>query len=178
MNGFAKEIIFTTDRLIIRRYCMDDMDDFFRLNGDPEIMQYIRPAQDYECSKEFLQKVIGSYLTSPGLGRWGMISSESMEFIGSFAVIPVDHMNKIQIGYSLLKENWGKGYASEAVKGGIGYAFDQLKLSDLAGITYPENTLSQKVLLRNGFLFDRTFEEEGKELFLYLLQNPENRLGK
>jgi RimJ/RimL family protein N-acetyltransferase len=171
MTDFAKQTIFETKRLIIRRYAMDDLDDFFRLNGDPEIMQFIRPAQDYEHSKEFLQKIIESYLTSPGLGRWGMISSESMEFIGSFALIPVDHMNKIQIGYSLLKQNWGKGYASEAVKGGIVYAFNQLKLPEIAGITYPANVSSQKVLLQNGFLFEKTFEEDGKELFLYLLKN-------
>ena len=75
---------------IVRPYTMDDLDDFFRLNGDEEVMRYIRPAQTLEQSKEFLQKIITAYAERPGMGRWGMLSKRRSEFVGSFAIIPVE----------------------------------------------------------------------------------------
>ncbi len=164
-------IIFETKRLIIRRYTETDFDNFFRLNGDDDIMRYIRPAQTREDSLDFfINKVLAGYEQQPGLGRWAMIAKDSNEFVGSFAVIPVEHSDKIQLGYSLLKENWGKGYATESTIGGIDYVFGELKLEAIAGITFPENIASQKVLMKSGFVFDSFFEEDGKQLHLYLMK--------
>jgi [ribosomal protein S5]-alanine N-acetyltransferase len=172
MDKFNHQIIFETERLVVRPYTMDDIDNFFRLNGDKEVMRYIRPAQTLEQSKEFLQKIITAYKERPGMGRWGMYSTANGEFVGSFAVIPVEHTDMLQLGYALLKENWGIGYATESLKGGIEYVFGPLGLSEIAAITYPENIPSQKVLLKNGFVFDKTFTEEGKELHIYMLYKP------
>ncbi|HEY6504065.1 MAG TPA: GNAT family N-acetyltransferase [Chitinophagaceae bacterium] len=162
-------MVFETERLIVHPYTMDDLDHFFRLNGDEEVMRYIRPAKTREQSKEFLEKIIAAYTERPGLGRWGMYSKTGDQFVGSFAVIPVENSDKLQLGYALLKENWGKGYASESVKGGVQYAFGKLGLEEIAAITFPENIPSQKVLLKNGFVFDKSITEEGKTLNLYML---------
>jgi RimJ/RimL family protein N-acetyltransferase len=162
------QIVFETERLVIRPYTMNDLDNFFLLNGDEDVMRYIRPAQTLEQSKEFLQKIITAYAERPGMGRWGMFSNQDHRFLGSFAIIPVEKSDKLQLGYALIKENWGKGYATESVKGGLQYAFGYLGLTEIAGITYPENIPSQKVLLKNGFVFDRTFKEDDKELNLYI----------
>lgn len=162
-------VLFQTPRLYIRHYSPEDFEDFFKLNGDPEIMRYIRPAQPREKSLVFFNEIMESYKTQPGQGRWGMYEHTDHAFVGSFAVLPVKGSDKLQLGYSLLKENWGKGYASEAVAGGIRYMFDELALSEIAGITFPENTASQKVLLRNGFVFDSKIKEEDGEMNLYML---------
>jgi ribosomal-protein-alanine N-acetyltransferase len=147
---------------------MDDFENFHCLNGDEEIMHYIRPAQAREQSKIFFDKIMAKYIEQPALGRWGMFAKEDHRFVGSFAIIPVEDSNQLQVGYALIKEEWGKGYASESVKGGLKYAFQQLDLSEIVAITYPGNIASQKVLLRNGFVFDKTFIEDDKELNIYL----------
>lgn len=170
MGKANKQIIFETERLFVRPYSMDDFEDFFRMNGDEEVMRYIRPAQTREQSKEFLKKIIAAYDEKPGIGRWALFIKADKNFIGSFAVIPVEKTDKLQLGYALLKENWGKGYASESVKQGIQYAFTQLQLKEIAAITYPENISSQKVLLKNGFTFSNTFTEEERVLNLYILK--------
>jgi ribosomal-protein-alanine N-acetyltransferase len=170
MSKSINQIIFETERLIVRLYTIDDLDHFFRLNGDEEVMRYIRAAQTLQESKVFLKKIISAYIERPGTGRWGMFSKSDHQYLGSFAIIPVENYDKLQIGYALLKENWGKGYASESVKGGIHYAFHQLNLAEIAGITFPENISSQKVLLKNGFVFNKTIVEEDREMNLYILQ--------
>jgi len=147
---------------------MGDLDNFYRLNGNEDVMRFIRPAQTKKQSRVFLQKIIAAYTERPRLGRWGMILKADHQFVGSFAIIPVENSDQLQLGYALVKEHWGKGYATESVKGGIQYAFGYLDLAEIAGITYPENTPSQKVLLKNGFVFDKTFIEEGREMNLYI----------
>ena len=62
-------LVFETERLYIRPYTMADFDDFFRMNGDGEVMRYIRPAQTREQSKDFLEKIITAYAEKPGTGR-------------------------------------------------------------------------------------------------------------
>lgn len=163
-------IIFETERLLVRAYTADDFEDFYRLNSDEEVMRYIRPVKSRKETQDFFQKVLTDYDTLPGLGRWGMYLKTSGEFAGSFAVIPIEHSDKIQLGYALLKVNWGKGYASESTKGGIDYAFAKLGLEEIAGVTYPENTASQQVLLKNGFVLHDTFFEDDQEMHLYMLR--------
>jgi len=161
--------VFETERLVIYRYEAGDFDDFFLLNGDEEIMRYIRPAQNREDSLLFFEKIMEAYNEQPGIGRWGMRSKSDGSYIGSFAIIPVQDSTDLQLGYSLLRATRGKGYASEAVQGGIKYAFEQLKLASIAAITEIENFASQKVLLRRGFAYEKEFNEGAKKLNLYRL---------
>jgi RimJ/RimL family protein N-acetyltransferase len=168
MNRSDNKIVFETERLLVYPYTMDDLHHFFRLNGNEDVMRYIRPAQTIEQTKEFLQKIITDYKKLPGKGRWALYLKNDHRFVGTFAIIPIADTDMLQLGYALAKEDWGKGYASEAVKGGVQYAFDKLDLTEIAGIIFPENIASQKVLLKNGFVFDKTFIEEEKELHLYV----------
>ena len=146
---------------------MDDLEDFFKLNGDEEIMRYIRPAQSRSQSTEYLSTIIRAYDELPGIGRWAMLSKTDNSFVGSFAIIPVAQSTDIQLGYALLKNNWGRGYASESVYGGLKFALHNLDLKTITGITELDNKASQKVLLKCGFVFEKFFEEEGKKLNLY-----------
>ena len=149
-------VIFETDRLIVRRYTLADEEIFFRLNGDAEVMKYIREAKSRRECSIFLKRNLGFYEQYPLMGRWAMIEKASNEFCGSFAVIPVETADstrhtEVQLGYALLKAHWGKGYATESTLAGRQYAFDIMKLPAIVAITDTANIASQKVLLRCGF---------------------------
>lgn len=166
----TRSIIFETERLVIREYALDDFEDFYRFNGDPIAMQFIRPPESREKTYEFFEKVLRWYHVLPGIGRWGMYTKENDTFLGSFAIIPVENSTDIQIGYGLLPVYWGNGYATESLKAGIDYAFNKLSLPFLAAITFPENIASQHVLLKNDFCFSHNIVEDGKTLNYYLLK--------
>jgi ribosomal-protein-alanine N-acetyltransferase len=164
-------IIFETERLFIRRLTMDDFEDFYLFNSNEDVMRYIRKPQTREQTQKFLQDNINYYNEFPQYGRWALIDKSTQKFTGSFMVRPSAHVPEVEIGYALMPHAWGNGLATEALQGGMKYAFEELKLPCLIAITYPQNILSQKVLLKCGFVFEREFYEEGQLLHLFKLNS-------
>jgi ribosomal-protein-alanine N-acetyltransferase len=160
-------MILESERLYVRRFTPADEEAFFRLNGDEEITRFIRPAKNREESNAFLAENIRFYDEHPGLGRFALVVKDTDEIAGTFSLLPLEHTTDVHIGYALLKEHWGKGYASEIVKAGIAHAFNELQLSTLTAITYAEHAQSQKVLLRNGFVEDGYYKDEGRNDLLF-----------
>ena len=164
-------IVFETSRLIVRQFNENDKDNFFLLSGDPTVMQYIRAVSTKEQSDKFLQENIDGYETDPHKGRWAVTSKGDGSFVGSCAIIPLPNdKEKIQLGYSLRPENWGKGYATELAKGCLDYFMANYSLPEIYGVTEVPNVASQKVLLKIGFQPAGSFMENEKELLLFVVK--------
>jgi ribosomal-protein-alanine N-acetyltransferase len=166
-------IIFETDRLIVRQYDFEtDTENFYLLNGDEEVMRYIRATKSKEECDVFLKKAIESYKVNPLMGRWAADEKATGNFVGSFAIIPIEGSEEIQLGYAFLKENWGKGFASELTKAGLDYYFKNTKADHIYAIAEQANIGSHKVLLKNSFVPDGTKKEDGKELLKFIYKKP------
>src|SRR5437762_2918915 len=117
MNDIQKHIVFETERLRVRHFTSDDRDNYFALQGDPRVMQYIRPPRTRQESDEFLTEKI---LTAPAgdfKGYWAVEEKDSRLFVGCFVIIPLpNEPDKTQMGYSFLPRHWGKGFATEVTK--------------------------------------------------------------
>lgn len=165
MSGLT---IFETERLLVRQYVPADADDFFRMQSDPELMRYIRKPMSREESDRFLQENLDLYTRNPARGRWAVVDRrDTSVLIGSLGIISWDQPDRIQIGYVLLAEFWGRGYATELVNAGKRYAFEKAGVTLLYGVTETPNTASQQVLLKNGFVFQETCLEGGKPIHVY-----------
>src|SRR5687768_17240310 len=158
-------IIFETERLVVRKPDFElDADDFFQLNSDEEVMRYIRPVKTREECDLYLQEIIAMVNAKPASGRWVIIEKENKQFVGLFAIIPIENTELTQLGYAFLKEHWGKGYATEITAGAIKYYFDNCDEKEVYAVTEEPNIASQKVLHKTGFEMHSTRLEEGKEL--------------
>jgi [ribosomal protein S5]-alanine N-acetyltransferase len=162
------ELVFETQRLVVRRYTKDDLDHLYRLNCDEDVMRYIRPTMSLEEAKDFLQKNLELYSEFPLLGRWATFD-RNKNFVGSFAVIHIPGSTDIQLGYALLKQHWGKGYATELTARGVQYA-EENGIDPLYAVTEDANVASQKVLLKNSFEYLYSTKEGEKNLFRYQLK--------
>lgn len=166
-------IIFETERLIVRQYDFEtDTENFYLLNGDDEVMRYIRTTKSKEECDVFLKKAIESYKINPLMGRWAADEKATGKFVGSFAIIPIEGSEDIQLGYALLKENWGKGFASELTKAGLDYYFKNTNADHIYAIAEEGNVASHKVLLKNLFMPDGTKKEDDKELLKFIYRRP------
>lgn len=163
--------IFVTKRLRVRRLALSDADNFFRLQSDPVVMQYIRPPRTREESDTLLREKAITPSSSDYKGYWAVEELHNGTFVGCFVIIPIPgDEEKTQMGYSFLPEYWGRGYATEVTKEGVNYFYNRTPLSEIYGITETPNIASQKVLLKAGFKLLGTKMEAEKELLVFLLQ--------
>jgi ribosomal-protein-alanine N-acetyltransferase len=167
-------IIFETARLVVRRYERSDQDRFFLVNGDDEVMKYIRPAKSRKESDKFFDETLFGYYQRPALGRWAVDEKSTGAFIGSFAILPIpSHEELTQLGYALLKDHWGKGFATELTVAGVDHAFTTMGLSQIYGLTEKENLISQKVLLKAGFKRATERPDKGRVVCWFLCRKED-----
>ena len=162
-------IIFETARLIVRHYEEKDRDNFFLLNSDGDVMRYIRPAKTREESDKFFNETLVSYRLTPSMGRWAVNEKTTGVFVGSFAIIPIPEKTElIQLGYALVKDHWGRGFATELTVAGLNHAFTKMDMAEIWGQTEKPNLASQKVLLKAGFKEAGETQEKEKTICLFL----------
>ncbi|MBL7798926.1 MAG: GNAT family N-acetyltransferase [Saprospiraceae bacterium] len=148
------DFLFHTPRLSVRLLTMADLDFFFALQSDPEMMRYIRPPEpDREVIREkivFLEKYAADF---PGLGsvvaHWK--GTDRLAASGVLRHIEYQPDNGLEIGYMVLRENWGQGLATEIARGLSDHAFAQLQAPKVTAFADPENGASHRVLEKAGF---------------------------
>ncbi len=164
-------IIFETSRLRVRHFSAADADNYFALQGNPLVMQYIRPARTREESDTFLREKILAAPPGDFKGYWAVEDKETKEFLGCFVIIPIpDDIEKTQLGYSFLPEHWGKGYATEVTKEGVSYFYNRTPLPEIYGVVETGNIASKKVLEKTGFLLHTKKMEGEKELLVFIIR--------
>lgn len=142
-------MIFETDRLIVRELSMSDLSSFIKLEGNPDIVRYTNsnaatPAE----AKDDLLHIIGNYTKQrPDKLIWAAIDKENDTFIGTVALVPFDDTT-LEIGYRLLVENWGKGYATELCPALIEYGLSFENISRIYAEADVRNSASVHILNR------------------------------
>lgn len=144
-------IIARTERLLLRDLDDRDREPIFLLNSDPEVLKYVHdvPFKDIEAARAWIAD-IGAQLPH-GIGRWA-IGANDGTWIGRCSLRRQEN-GEVLMGYRLLREHWGKGYASEAVRMMLDLAFNQHKLPYVASKVARENIASQRVIEKNGGVF-------------------------
>ena len=171
---FFMNIIFNTDRLVVRSFTVNDYDNHFLLTGNADVMRYIRPVKNKEESDLYFNETVLDAPAHAFQGRWAVEEKDTKRFIGSFAIIPIpDDEEKTQLGYSFLPEYWGKGFASELVAEGLIYFKERTPLKIIYGIAETENIASQKVLQKNGFVPVGKKMEGEIELLVFVVKREE-----
>lgn len=140
------DIIFTTDRLVVRNLTMDDLDDYYKMQSNPNVMQYIKPALNYEEAKSELMKFIGYYTDLDKFYHiWALTTIGSNQLIGICGVYQ-NQQSEYEIAYRLTESEWGIGYGSEIAESVINYSLKELQLPQLVAYVYTENVSSVKIL--------------------------------
>jgi len=165
-------IIFETERLIVRQPTWADADNFYILNSDEDIVRFIRPPRTREESDAKLkERIENNNEDGKGLGGWIAETKTDNLFVGFLAMFILPGDDEVNLGYSLLRPQWGKGYATELAKAGVDYGFNKIGLKRMVATTDPAHVASQNILLKCGFRQIASFVEEGKELLKFEMVN-------
>lgn len=142
-----------TDRLLLIPFRDDDVDLMQVLDADPEVVRFLGhgKVKTWEESAASLAKILNDYETY-GLGLFAVYEKDTQEFVGRAGLIPwiVEGTLLWEIGYSLQRASWGKGYASEAAYALAVWARSHLDVPEVLSFIQPENKNSIRVAEKIG----------------------------
>ena len=149
--------ILETERLILRKVKDDDyITAFYEWSNDPSQVLYTIHGvhNSIEDTKELFDKWI-KQSNEDKTFRWMITLKDTNEFIGvinaesSFAKYDTE-----DIGYTIGKKYWNKGYASEALKAVIKYLFEECEVETICAEHMEDNVASGKVMQKSGMKLD------------------------
>lgn len=154
--------IIETSRLILREFIIEDAQDFFDLNSDPDVLKFTgdQPFSKVEDAILFLKNYQKQQYQMVGYGRWAVILKPMNQFIG-WCGLKKNEENLIDLGFRFYKEQWNKGYATEAAKATLIYGFYHLQFHEIIGRAAQENSASIRVLEKIGMKFWKQGSCEG-----------------
>ncbi len=171
-----------TDRLLLRQWKEEDFDAFAAMNADPEVMEFYPNIQSSEESFGMAKK-FQNLISQKGWGFWAVEKLCDNSFIGFVGLheptydLPVTPCT--EIGWRLSKSSWGKGYAIEAAKAVLKFAFNELKLEQVYSFTSVGNLRSRSVMEKIGMKntnanFNHPIIPEGHRLSEHVLYKISN----
>ena len=147
-------IVLETSRLLLRRFTEADAPLVYRLNSDPEVLQYLHEpllTDEAHAQKIIREIILPQYRQQ--LGRWAVHTKEDGEFIGWCGLKYRPELDEIDLGYRFRKASWGKGYATESSGRVLEFGFHELRLPAITGRAHVENIASIKVLEKIGMQY-------------------------
>lgn len=148
-----KKVKITGDRIYLRTITISDVNkNYLQWMNDKEIVKYLESRFTNYSMEDLIDYVIKTTSNSDILFL-AIISKEENKHIGNIKLGPINRMHLFaNMGIIIGEKNyWGKGYATEAIKIVVDYAFNKLNLHKITAGVYVENTRSKKVFLKAGF---------------------------
>jgi RimJ/RimL family protein N-acetyltransferase len=158
------QVFLETERLVLRRFGVDDADHLVDLDADPDVMRFVTggvPTSRAEIENEFLPAFLGYYERYEGYGFWAVIEKATGEFLGWFHFRPRPGAvsGEVELGYRLRKSAWGRGYATEGSRALIRKGFTELGVRRVTAEAMAVNTASRRVMEKAGLKLVRTFHQ-------------------
>ncbi|HYT52205.1 MAG TPA: GNAT family N-acetyltransferase [Gaiellaceae bacterium] len=162
MSGNDAEAPLETERLTLRHFTPDDVENLVELDGDPEVMRYINGGRATP-REEIEREILPAFLRrSDGYGFWAAVEKATGEFLGWFHLRPRADgaADEPELGYRLRRSAWGKGYATEGSRALIDKAFTDLGAQRVWAETMVVHTASHRVMEKAGLRYVRTFHAD------------------
>lgn len=149
-------ITIETQRLILRRFTIEDADSMFNnWFGDSEVCEYMAwpHRKDIYETKMVIEKLCDSY-NNISFYQWAVILKENNENIGVAGLSLVSEIELCGgVSYCIGKEYWGKGIATELLKAVLGFAFNTVGFNRIEAYHSIDNSRSGRVMQKAGMSF-------------------------
>src|SRR5215211_266602 len=161
--------VFETERLSLRELTLDDTDDLLEIFTDPDAMWAYPSTKNRAETESWIRWAMDSYAAN-GWGLWAVIRRSDGRFLGDCGpmVQPVEGEEVAELGYHIVRAEWGHGYATEAAIACRDWFFAHTDRDRLVSIVWPRNTASRKVAARvHARMRLFTWEKSGTDECLY-----------
>ena len=166
------DVRLETERLILRMWRETDFEEYAELCADPEVMRYLGGKTfDRTEAWRHLASAIGHWQLR-GYGTWAVEEKDSGLFVGRIGCIYPEGWPGFEVGWTLKREFWGKGYATEGARRSLQYAFNELEQPHVISLIQAENRGSIGVAERIGERLEGTARVMGLDVLVYGIDRP------
>jgi RimJ/RimL family protein N-acetyltransferase len=169
-----------TERLILRRWnVVRDLDPYAAICADPDVMRYIGDGSvaGHAETAERIEQYEASW-RERGFGLFALELRETGEFIGNTGLAIPDFLPEIlpaiEIGWRLGRAHWNRGYATEAARAALAFAWDPVGLDRVVSVHAVGNDPSANVMQKIGMRLDRetVHPKNGRAVRVYAIDRP------
>jgi RimJ/RimL family protein N-acetyltransferase len=166
------EVTLETERLRLRWLREDDFDEYAKMCRDPEVMRFLGGVllTDIEVWRQ-MATIMGHWYFR-GYGIWAVEEKSTGKLVGRVGCLYPIGWPAFEVGWTLARDSWGRGYATEAAQRVLAYAFTELDRDHLISLIAPENVASIRVAERLGEKVEGQTELLGKEVLIYGIDRP------
>lgn len=162
-----KEVTLETERLVLRWFRESDFGEFLKMSSDPQVMQFLggKTLTEIEAWKSMAAFMGHWYFR--GYGVWAVEEKSSGKLVGRIGFMDPAGWPGFELGWTLARDCWGKGYATEGARRALEYAFTEMNRDHVISLIAPENTNSIKVAERLGEKVEGETELLGRNVTIY-----------
>ena len=153
-----------TDRLLLRRWKPSDLESYAEMCRDPDVMRFIGSGETRtrgQCERGI--EAMERHWDEKGFGLFALELRENGRFIGYTGLSEPDFLPEImpavEIGWRLSRDQWGKGYATEAARAAMQFGFHTLELPSIVSIFQLGNDPSRQIVRKLGMDLDRLTQD-------------------
>lgn len=156
-----------TERLVLRQWSEDDFEAYARICADPEVMRYLggKPYTRAEAWRH-MAFIVGHWQLR-GYGHWAVEEKASGQFIGRMGFQDPAGWPGFEAGWTLARESWGQGYASEGARRMLRHAFTEMNREHVISLIHPDNKASIRVAEKLGETVEGETEVFGIGVLIY-----------
>ena len=173
-NSNPTSPIIETERLRLRMFGADDLDNLAAMLADPKVMRYVEDGQpkDRDVAEKALNSIIAHW-ERHGIGRWAVEEKSTGQFIG-FGGLRSLHGTP-EVVYHMAPAYWGKGYATELGRASLHFGFNDRGFDRIVAIAKPDNAASIHVMEKLGMKFQQRTSYYDLEVVEYAITADEFR---
>ncbi len=169
MQQELMNLILTTARLLLREFTLSDAPFIRELVNTPGWLQFIGDrgvATNGDAERYLANGPIQSYATNR-FGLWCVCQIEDGSAIGMCGLLKRETLEHVDLGFAMMPDVYGKGYAREAATATLAFAYERLGVVKMLAIASQNNARSIHLLEKLGFQFDRLHRQGEEELMLF-----------
>jgi RimJ/RimL family protein N-acetyltransferase len=160
----------TTRRLVIRPFLITDADAVSTLAGDEAVARNtlnIPHPYEREHAEDWIAGHRGQYDRREAV-TYAVTRREDGALVGAVGLILDTENDSAELGYWIGREHWGRGFATEAARAVVAWAFESLALHRIHASHFPRNPASGRVLEKLGMTHEGRLREHVKKWGEYL----------
>ncbi|MGV9306908.1 GNAT family N-acetyltransferase [Nonomuraea sp. NPDC003727] len=167
------------EKVILREFRPDDVDGAFRIVGDPRVTDWLSfDTRTRDQAADMVAGIVTRAKEEPRTEYYLAVTKHDAEELIGFARLGLSGVQAAKLGFAIVAEEWGCGFATDAARTLIAFGFESLNLHRISAAIGPKNSTSMLLVTKLGFvpegrIRDHVFTNgQWRDSILYSMLNP------